>query len=154
MTGPAESPAPRRYPNRPVVAVGGLVWKGPDLLMIKRAKPPRAGQWSLPGGGQELGETLEEALCREVREETNVEIEVLGLVAAVDSIDRDENGRVRYHYTLIDYAARWLSGEPRPGPEEMDAAWIPPDRLATLDLWSVTRQVIDLSRTQFPGIAG
>ncbi len=138
----------RSYPDRPVVAVGGIIWKGEDVLLIRRAKPPREGEWSLPGGGQEVGETLEEALHREIREETGVEIRIIGLLTVVDGIFHDEDGRVRHHYTLIDYTAEWVSGEPRPGSEEKDAAWVCPAQLAQITLWEKTRAVIEQSRAQ------
>ncbi len=144
----SDVPPGQQPPSRPVVAVGGLVWKGPDLLMIQRGKPPRAGEWSLPGGRQEWGETLEEALHREIFEETGVTIDILCLAAAVDSIHRDTYGRVLYHYTLIDYTAIWCGGEPRPGADELDAAWVSPAERMRLDLWSVTRDVIAQSWRQ------
>ncbi len=139
----------RAYPARPFVAVGAVVWRGEDVLMIRRAKPPREGHWTLPGGAQETGETLEEALIREVREETGVEIEIIGLLTALDSIIHDDEGRVQYHYTLIDYTAEWRSGEPVAGDDEHDAAWMPPARLKELSLWEKTRAVIEQSRAQY-----
>ncbi|MGF1457007.1 MAG: NUDIX hydrolase [Alphaproteobacteria bacterium] len=145
MTGDGSN---RLYPDRPIVAVGALVWKGENLLMIRRGKPPRAGEWSLPGGRQELGESLEETFHREVYEETGVMADILCLAAAVDSIHRDTRGQVSYHYTLIDYTALWHSGEPRPGPDELDAAWMSPAERARLDLWPVTRDVIAQSWRQ------
>ena len=105
----------RLYPDRPIVGIGIVVFKGPEVLLIQRGKPPRLGQWSLPGGVQELVETVHEAARREVAEETGVDIDIVGLIDTVDSIQRDESGRVRYHYTLIDVAAVWRDGEPRAG---------------------------------------
>ncbi len=138
----------REYPDRPIVAVGGIVWKGEDVLLIRRSKPPREGEWSLPGGAQELGETLEDALKREVFEETGIEVAVIGLIAVIDAIFPDDEGRVRHHYTLIDYTAGWVAGEPRPGSEEKDAVWVPPERFKTIGLWDKTRTVIEDSRAQ------
>ena len=105
----------REYPDRPIVGIGGVVWRGDRVLLIRRGKAPRLGQWSLPGGGQNLGETLVEGLTREVREETGLEIEAVELLAVVDLVDRDETGRVRYHYTLVDFMAEALPGEPGAG---------------------------------------
>lgn len=145
---------PRAYPARPIVAVGGIVWKGDDVLLIRRARPPRAGEWSLPGGAQETGETLEEALHREIREETGIEMQVVSLLTVVDAIFPDEEGRARHHYTLIDYTCLWEAGEPRPGGDEKEALWISPQRLEMLALWSKTREVIAQSREQVRTLQG
>ena len=102
----------REYPDRPMVGVGVVVWRGPELLLIQRGKPPRKGAWSLPGGMQELGETVRETAVREVREETGLEIDLTHLIDVVDTITRDEDGRVRMQYTLVDFAAEWRAGEP------------------------------------------
>ncbi len=132
----------RDYPDRPIAAVGAIIWKGTEVLMIRRAKPPRENEWSIPGGAQHLGEPLETALHREAMEETGVTIEILGLITAVDGIFRDDQGQVRHHYTLIDYSARWLSGTPKAGSEEKEAAWVSPERLTGLNLWTPTREAI------------
>ena len=101
----------RDFPDRPIVGVGAIVFKDASVLLIRRGKPPRQGQWSLPGGAQHLGETVRAAIEREVREETGVEIAALTLVDVVDSITPDESGgRIRYHYTLVDMAAEWRAG--------------------------------------------
>lgn len=136
----------REFPDRPIVGVGAIVFKGASVLLVKRAKPPRQGQWSLPGGAQELGETVRDAIRREVREETGIEIADLVLVDVVDSITPDAGsgatGRVQYHYTLVDMAAEWRAGELVPGSDAADCAWVPLDRLADLDLWHETLRVI------------
>lgn len=136
----------RDYPDRPICAVGAVVWKGEDVLLIRRARPPRAEEWSLPGGAQHLGEPLEEAIRREVMEETGIEIEVLGLAGVVDAIFPDDNGAIRHHYTLIDYTAVWRAGDPVAGDGEREAAWITPERLTGLSLWAQTRAMIARSR--------
>lgn len=137
---------PREYPTAPVVGLGAVVWRDDKVLMIKRGQPPRAGIWSLPGGGQDLGETVEQGIRRELREETGVEVELLGLVAVIDSVQRDAEGRVLYHYTIVDYAARWASGDVVAGDDAADAAWFSLDELAGLHLWEETMRVIELSR--------
>lgn len=137
---------PREYPSAPVVGLGAVVWHEGKVLMIKRGQPPRAGIWSLPGGGQMLGETVEEGIRRELREETGVEVDLLGLVAVVDSVQRDAAGQVLYHYTIIDYAARWRSGATVAGDDAADAAWFTPKELAQLTLWEETMRVIEQSR--------
>lgn len=137
---------PREYPSAPVVGLGAVVWHEGKVLMIKRGQPPRAGIWSLPGGGQMLGETVEEGIRRELREETGVEVDLLGLVAVIDSVQRDAVGQVLYHYTIIDYAARWRSGATVAGDDAADAAWFTPKELAQLTLWEETMRVIEQSR--------
>lgn len=137
---------PREYPTAPVVGLGAVVWRDDKVLMIKRGQPPRAGIWSLPGGGQDLGETVEQGIRRELREETGVEVELLGLVAVIDSVQRDAEGRVLYHYTIVDYAARWASGDVVAGDDAADAAWFSLDELSGLHLWEETMRVIELSR--------
>lgn len=133
------------YPNRPLIGVGVVVFKGDRVLLIRRGKPPREGQWSLPGGRQRLGETVAEAARREVAEEAGIEIAVGGLVDVVDSITRDEAGAVQYHYTLVDVVAEWRSGEARPGHDAAAVAWADPADLAPYDLWDETLRVIALA---------
>ncbi|MBV9735339.1 MAG: NUDIX domain-containing protein, partial [Acidisphaera sp.] len=105
----------REYPERPIVGVGIVVLKPGAVLLVRRGRPPALDAWSLPGGAQKLGESAEAAARRELAEETGLEVGPLLLVANVDSIHRDETGRVRFHYTILDFAARWRGGEPRPG---------------------------------------
>lgn len=136
----------REYPRRPWVAVGVIVFRGDDVLLVRRARPPEAGTWSLPGGRQELGETVIAAGEREVREETGITVAVTGLVDVVDRIDRDPDGRVRFHYTLIDLAAEWRAGDPVAGDDADAARWWTPADLAGLDLWAETRRVIEMAR--------
>ncbi len=135
----------RQYPSQPVVGVGVVVWREDQVLLIKRGKPPRAGQWSLPGGAQKLGETLAEAAEREVREETGIEIELGEIIATLDLIDRDDEGRVRHHYTLVDFMAEGLQAELQAGDDARDACWFGRAEIDQLDLWSETVRIIDLA---------
>ena len=135
----------REYPERPVVAVGIVLWHAGRVLLIRRGKPPRAGQWSLPGGGQETGETVQEAARREVMEEVGLALGPLYDVAVVDSITRDETGRVRWHYTLVDFTAEALSDQAVAADDADDARWVDPADLAAYGLWSETTRIIALA---------
>ena len=132
----------REYPDRPICGVGVVCLKGDQVLLVKRAKPPITWQWSIPGGGQELGETTREAALRELKEETGVEAKLLGLIDVIDTVREDEDGRVQYHYTLVDFAAEWIAGEPVADDDVSDARWVPLSDLEEKGLWSETVRVI------------
>ena len=136
----------REYPARPIVGIGVVVLKGDSVLLVRRGKPPNMGSWTLPGGAQELAETTEQAARRELAEETGVTVGELRLVATVDNIRRDAAGRVQFHYTIIDYAAEWLGGEPVAGSDVSEAVWASLDRLADYALWHEAHRVIALAR--------
>ena len=132
------------YPNRPLVGVGVVAIKDGRVLLIRRAKPPRAGRWSLPGGRQRLGETVRETARRELHEETGVEAEVTALLDVVDSITRDDEGAIAYHYTLVDFLAEWRGGAPRAGGDATEALWADPEDLGSYELWDETLRLIRL----------
>ena len=133
----------REFPSRPLVGVGAVVLSPRGVALIQRGKPPRVGSWSLPGGAQKVGETVFEAALREVKEETGLDVEILGLVDVVDSITHAPDGRVHYHYTLIDVVATCdPDQEPRAGGDAQGAAWIRLDDLEPLSLWSETERVV------------
>jgi ADP-ribose pyrophosphatase YjhB (NUDIX family) len=136
----------REYPARPIVGIGIVVFKGDTVLLVRRGKPPNFGAWTLPGGAQELGETTEEAARRELREETGLEVDTLYFAATVDNIRRDPAGRVRFHYTIIDFATRWVAGEPVAATDVSDAVWAKLDALHQYDLWSEAHRVIAIGR--------
>lgn len=129
-------------PTHPRVGVGCLVWKDGQVLLIRRGKPPGHGEWSLPGGSQELGETLFEAAVREVREETGVVADPQSILTAVDNIVRDAEGRLRFHYTIVDVTAEWLSGDPVPGDDALDARWATLAQCEELVAWEPLKQVL------------
>ncbi len=133
------------YPNRPLIGVGVVVFKDDRVLLIRRGKPPREGQWSLPGGRQRLGERVEETARREVAEEAGIDVEVGPLVDVVDSITRDDQGAVQYHYTLVDLLAEWRSGEAAAGHDAAAVAWADPADLGPYDLWKETERIIALA---------
>lgn len=122
----------------PVPCVGVVCLRGEEVLLIRRGRPPRQGEWSLPGGRIEPGERAVDAALRELREETGVEAGIVGLIDVVDGVFPDA-GR---HYVLIDYAARWLSGEPVAGDDAAEARFAPLAEAEALVQWSETRRVI------------
>jgi ADP-ribose pyrophosphatase YjhB (NUDIX family) len=136
----------REYPDRPWVGIGVAAFSGDRVLLVQRGKPPRLGQWSLPGGAQHLGERAEAAARRELLEEAGIEVGPLELAAVVDAVVRDEGGRVRFHYTIVDYRGRHAAGEARPGDDVAAVAWAAPEELAAFDLTPDVLRVISLAR--------
>ena len=129
---------------RPVPAVGVVCFRGEEVLLIRRGTPPRAGEWSLPGGRIEPGEPAQTAALRELREETGVETDLIGLVDVVDAIFNNRAGdRITRHYVLIDYAARWVSGTPVAGDDAAEARFFHLSAVNSLNLWDETLRVID-----------
>ena len=114
----------RRYPERPIVGVLAVVVRGDRVLVVRRANPPMPGRWGFPGGVLELGETVAQGAMRELAEETGVEAEAGGPLTVIDTIDRDEEGRVRYHYTLVAMIGHWQSGEGVAGDDADEVAWL------------------------------
>lgn len=117
----------------PSVGVGGVVVHAGRVLLIRRGKPPLHGRWVVPGGTVELGEPLEQALVREMREETGLEVEPLELLTVFDRIERD-GARVVYHYVIVDYLCGLRAGEARAGSDALEVAWAGPDELERYDL--------------------
>jgi 8-oxo-dGTP diphosphatase len=136
----------REYPPRPIIGIGIVVIKGDQVLLCQRGKPPGVGTWTLPGGAQEVGETCESAARRELREECGLEVGTLHFCAHVDTIRRDPDGRVRYHYTILDFAARWHAGEPVAGSDVTTAVWAPLNALEPFGLWSEAHRIIAIAR--------
>jgi len=132
----------RAYPERPVVGVGAVVLERERVLLVKRGHAPLKGQWSLPGGRVETGETLEQAVAREVLEETGVTIEVGPIVEVLDRISRDPDGRVEHHFVLIDFVARPSGGVLRSASDAEDAEWVPLGELPKYEVAAVTASVI------------
>jgi len=114
----------REYPEQPVLAVAMCIRDGSKVLLVRRNKEPGKGRWSFPGGVVELGEDLIDALKREIKEELGIEVEVQGLLGIFQRIQRDEEGKVRYHYVIIDYFGRSLEDDISPSEEIMDFKWI------------------------------
>lgn len=124
----------REYPSTPIPSVGAIVLKNDKILLVLRGQEPSRGKWSIPGGIVEPGETFREAVRREVLEECGVEIEVGDVVEVLDAIIRDQDGRVQYHYILIDLLATYVGGKLRVGSDIDDARWVTEEELPGFDV--------------------
>jgi mutator protein MutT len=132
----------RKYPDRPYVGVGAVVVLDGQVLIVKRKYEPLAGQWSIPGGAVELGETLEACVTREMREETGLEIAVGPVIEVFDRITRDDEGNVRYHFVLVEYLCRAVGGELAAGSDVADARFVDPSDLGQYQLTQKATDVI------------
>jgi ADP-ribose pyrophosphatase len=142
LTMPDEEQFSGAYPHTPRVAVGAVVFKDEQVLLVRRGKAPSRGQWAIPGGSVTLGETLQQAAEREILEETGIHI-VAGEPAYVfDVVDRDRRGRVRFHYVIIDLDATYANGELRPGDDALEARWVAASDLKGLDISPPTRRLL------------
>ncbi len=131
------------YPTQPQVAVGAFVFKNGRVLLVRRGHPPARGLWAIPGGRMKLGETLQEATEREILEETGLVVRALEPVYTFDVIERDGDDRIRYHYVIVDLAAEYVSGSLQPGDDALEARWVTPEEMETLDVSRRTRQVLE-----------
>ncbi len=132
----------REYPDAPLVGVGALIIDSGRILLVKRGHPPLAGEWSIPGGVLELGETLREAAVREAREETCLDVEAIELLGVYDRVLRDDAGRILYHFVLIDFRCHALAGEAHAADDADEVRWFTPAEAAVLPLAEDTAQVI------------
>ena len=133
----------RIYPARPLVGVGAVVWDGARVLLERRGQPPGQGSWSLPGGLVDVGETAEDAVRREVREECGIEVTVGPVLGIFEPIVRDPDGRVRYHYVVVDYLAYHDGGAVQAGDDAAALEWVAPADLDAYELLPATRQMIE-----------
>jgi 8-oxo-dGTP diphosphatase len=134
----------REYPERPWVGVGALIFREDRVLLVRRGHAPSLGEWSIPGGALETGETLADGVKREVREETGLEVEPVATVDVVDRIARDEAGRVQFHYVLVDYLCRVTGGSEACASDAVGLRWAAMDELEGL-AW-FTQEVITKAR--------
>jgi ADP-ribose pyrophosphatase YjhB (NUDIX family) len=133
----------REYPTQPLVGAGAVILDGDNVLLIRRASEPLKGQWSLPGGRLELGETVQQAILRETREETGLDVEPLQLLGVYDLIDRDETNAIRYHYLLVDWICTVSGGELRAGDDATEVTWAHRTTLAQYNLADFTLHAIE-----------
>ena len=132
----------REYPDRPVVGVGGVVIHNGCALLIRRGSPPLHGEWSIPGGTLELGESILEGIRRELQEETGIEVRVLGLIEVFDRIFRDPAGRIQYHFVIVDHLCEFVGGSARAGSDVSDTAWVREDELRKYSLTEAATRVL------------
>jgi 8-oxo-dGTP diphosphatase len=124
------------------VGVGAVVFRGADVLLIKRGKAPFKGQWSIPGGGLDYGEAVRDGLLREIREETGVEVNILGLLDVFEALPRPEGGDFAQHVVLIDYVCEWQAGEPVAGDDAAEAEFVPVETALERLSWDKTREAV------------
>lgn len=132
----------REYPQQPLIGVGAIIISRGQVVLIKRGKPPLMGEWSIPGGMLELGETLRDGAEREAREETGIEVRATELLGVFERVVPDEAGRTKYHYVLVDFLCEVVSGELCAGHDACDARWFTPEEVAALPLPKDTAGVI------------
>ena len=132
----------RKYPHHPIIGVGGIIFQQDQVLLAKRGREPGLGEWSIPGGVVHTGETLKEAVVREVFEETHLEVEVLALAKVLERIFRDPEGRVAYHYVLVDFLCQCRGGELKSDSDAQDARFVPLQDLPSYKIAPITLEVI------------
>jgi 8-oxo-dGTP diphosphatase len=133
----------RKYPSAPIVAVGVIIRRNNQIVLVQRGKEPSKGLWTFPGGAIELGESLQEAARREALEETGLDVELEEVATVLDNVVRDDTGRVQYHYVIVDYLARPVGGTLRPGSDVSQARWF---RISELDELEMTEKAGQLAR--------
>lgn len=133
----------RMYPSRPMVGVGAVVWDGGRVLLERRGQPPAQGSWSLPGGLIEIGETAEDAVRREVREECGIEVAIGPMLGLFEPVQRDSDGKVRYHFVVIDFLAHYRAGALQAGDDAAELCWVTPAELDSYALMRATREMIE-----------
>lgn len=133
---------PTTYPDAPRIAVGAVIFHRDRVLLVRRGNPPAKDIWAIPGGGVHLGETLQDAAQREIYEETGVQIQPGEPIYAFDLIERDDQGRVRFHYVIVDLSAEYLSGEPVPGDDAAEVRWVSAQELEDLHVNRNTRKLL------------
>lgn len=134
----------REYPDQPLVGVGAIIIEASRVVLVRRGHAPLAGEWSIPGGVLEVGETLREAAVREALEETGLTVQPADLLGVFDRVLRDDAGRVRYHYVLIDFLCRRIAGDPHAAGDALEARWFTREEVSRLSLAKDTAEVIRL----------
>lgn len=132
----------REYPERPIVAVGGVVIHESRALLVRRGQPPLEGRWSIPGGILEIGETVAKAIERELKEETGLEVRALGLIEIYEKVLRDADDRPQYHFVILDYLCEFVQGTARPDGDATEVAWVSEAELERFELSSAALRIV------------
>jgi ADP-ribose pyrophosphatase len=132
----------QKSPSAPKAAVGAVIIEGGKVLLVKRKYPPKKGKWAIPGGSVNLGETLQAAAQREVMEETGLTIEAKDPIYTFDLIERGPDGKILFHYVIVDLSAKYISGTPQPADDVSDARWCAPDEIEELDISENTKNLL------------
>ena len=143
MTRPLREPSSNEFPARPVPAVGAIVFRGSEVLLVKRGHEPNRGRWSIPGGALNPGETVEAAAVREVAEETGLGVRPIRVADVRDYVEREEGGRVRWHYVLIDVLCEYVTGDPRAASDAEQARFVALRNLGDFDIVSSALEAIE-----------
>jgi len=130
----------REYPTQPIVGVGAIIIRDCKILLVKRGSEPGRNKWSIPGGIVELGEKVHETTVREVKEESNLEVEVHSLIDVVDNLESDKEDKLRYHFVILDFFVRLIGGNLKAGSDVLDVRWVP---LAEVENYDLTRTFQD-----------
>ncbi|MGB6482937.1 MAG: NUDIX hydrolase [Candidatus Acidiferrales bacterium] len=141
----------REYPERPIIAVGGVVIHDSQVLLIRRGQPPLEGRWSIPGGILEIGETIAEGIERELKEETGIQVRVLDLIEIYENVLRDKENEPRYHFVILDYLCEFAEGTARPGGDVTEVVWTSEQQLGSLAVTGAAKRVI---RKAFSAVRG
>ena len=138
----------REYPTTPIAGVGAVIFSGKNILLVRRRNEPSKDMWGLPGGVVELGERVEDAIVREVEEETGIRVEPLRLLTVLNSIRRNSEGRTRFHYILSEFLCKKVEGELKASTDASDAGWFPVNELDSLKMSKWTREFIRITAAE------
>ena len=144
----------REYPTRPLVGTGALIHKDGELLLVRRGAHPGFGKWSIPGGLVELGENVQDAMMREVKEEVGFDVEAVKLMDVFDSITKDEKGRVQYHFVVVNFLARVAGGSLDTASDILEAKWVPFEDVEKHDLTNLFRAFFEKHRNELRRLIG
>jgi ADP-ribose pyrophosphatase YjhB (NUDIX family) len=143
----------REYPPRPIIGVGAVIMRNDQVLLVKRGSEPGKNQWSVPGGLVELGETVHDTVVREVKEETSLDVEVHGLIDVVNNIVHDEEGRLRFHFVILDFFALRKGGKLQAGSDVREVKWVPLSQVKELNLTGIFRDFLEKNQKKMQQFA-
>lgn len=141
----------REYPTKPIIGIGAVIICNGKILLVKRGSEPGKNKWSIPGGLVELGETVQETTVREVKEETNLDVQVRSLIDVVDNLELDEKGRLRYHFVILDFLVHLKRGSLRAGSDVLDVRWVSLSDVEEYDLTKTFREFFERNRGMLQG---